>query len=412
MAIVNVLASAAIAMVVMGSPELSAGRQPTAPSQDPIRVVSNSHEVHFPEDVTFRLEAESDSAITQVTLNYNFAGRKVLAYGYPRFTPDESVSADFKLRTSGTSYVPVGVTIEYYYEIADASGYTLVTQTFSVDYRDPRYDWRELRQGDLLVLWHDLPEERVREVASEVERRLEPVKGVLGLDQIPVKTGVILSSRPEADRSFPRVSGAATRRHLYGGFAYGDFDLFVLAGLNVDGMVHEMTHLLMDEAVDSPLATVPAWLNEGLAMYFETRSGQRLATVEQAARNSTLLNLGSMNAVPGRPRDVRLFYAQAWSVVDYMVDTYGTERITSLLEVLNSGNRIDAAVQDVYGVSLQELEEQWVAKISGETPLAPRPDPGTAGTSFLIGGAVLIALLASAVGWLTRGASRSRRSET
>ena len=74
-------------------------------------------------------------------------------------------------------------------------------------------------------------------------------------------------------------------------------------------MVHEATHLLLDRAVDSPLARVPAWLNEGLAMYFESDSYRREATVARAARDSALLRLGAMNTVPGRPEDVRQFYA-------------------------------------------------------------------------------------------------------
>ena len=47
------------------------------------------------------------------------------------------------------------------------------------------YLWRELRQGELVLLWHDLPEERVREVAANVGRRLEEVKSVLGIVTAP-----------------------------------------------------------------------------------------------------------------------------------------------------------------------------------------------------------------------------------
>ena len=93
---------------------------------------------------------------------------------------------------------------------------------------------------------------------------------MLGLVTAPPMKAVILNNRREADRGLPTVSEAATRGHLYGGFAFRDYDLFVLLGLSEDGIVHEATHLMVNEAVDSPLARVPDWLNEGLATYFES----------------------------------------------------------------------------------------------------------------------------------------------
>ena len=408
MAVANIVVSVAIAVIAAGGPELSPRPQVAAPSSEPIRVVSTSHEVRFPDEVVFKLDAEADFSITDVTLYYVLAGQSTQVYGYPEFTPATRVTTDFSLRTSGASYLPSGVDIEYYYKISDAEGNTLETERNSLAYRDPRYRWRELRYGDLEILWHDLPASRVERVAAEVDRRLERVKRVLELDEAPPMRAVLLNSFREARRGFPVISEAASRGHLYGGFAFGAYDLFVLAGLSADGMVHEATHLLLDRAVDSPLARVPAWLNEGLAMYFESDSYRREATVARAARDSALLRLGAMNTVPGRPEDVRQFYAQSWSVVDYMIETYGVQRISRLLAALDDGQRIDRAIADVYGISLDELDDAWRREVTGTTTLAPRPDPGTTATTFLIAGAIAVALSVSAYRWLLH---RSRRSE-
>lgn len=401
--VLTVLASLVVAIVAMGAPGVS----PPPQSQSPIRVVSSSHEVRFPDEVVFRMEAESNSPITEVALYYRLARLRVKVYGYPEFTPAMHVSTDFRLKTGGSSYLPTGVDIEYYYRIGDASGYTLETDKYLLEYRDPSFPWQKLRQGDMVVLWHDLPADRVKEVAANVDRRLDAVKEMLGLDEVPPMKAVVLSDRREARRAFPVVSDTASREHLFGGFAFQDYDLFVLAGLSEDGMVHEMAHLLLDEAVDSPLARVPAWLNEGLSMYFEAGSQQRAPTLAQAVRHGELLSLRAMNAVPGRPQDVRVFYAQSWSIVKYMIDAYGTERMTSMIGAIGAGVPIDEAVQQAYGISLGELDARWRAEITGSTPLAARPDPGTIATSAIITGAIAIALLVSAFRWLTHVARPS-----
>ena len=402
MSILSLVAIGATAMAVMSAPDLS----PHLNSQGPIGVISNSHEVRYPDEVVFRLEAEAGSTITEVTLFYRLGRQDIRVYGYPAFTPAKRISTDFRLRTGGANYIPPGVDIEYFYQINDEAGNSLETQTYSLEYRDPRYRWQKLRQGELVLLWHDIPLDRVRVLAENVERRLQAVKQLLGLEEAPTVKAVLFVNRRETELGFPVISEAASAGHLFGGFAFPEYGLFVLAGLSEDGVVHEATHLLVDEAVGSPLGRVPAWLNEGLAMYSESSSYGRQAVVERAVRNDALLSLGTMNAVPGRPSDVRLFYAQAWSVVKYIVDTYGTERMTSLLRSMDSGARIDQAVEDVYDITLEELERRWRADLAGETPVAPRPDPGTIAVSGIIAGAIVIAVLASGYRWVAHRAGR------
>ncbi len=399
----GIIVSSVLALVAFGAPSGS----PQPQSEVPIRVVSNSHEVRYPDEVVFTLEAEATSRIVEVALYYRLARQSVKVYGYPNFTPSTRVSTDFRLKTGGASYLPTGLDIEYYYRIVDELGNSLETRRYSLEYSDPGYLWQELRQGGLVLLWHDLPEERVREVAANVGRRLEDVKNVLGLVTAPPMKAVILNNRREADRGLPTVSEAATRGHLYGGFAFRDYDLFVLLGLSEDGIVHEATHLMVNEAVDSPLARVPDWLNEGLATYFES-SGQRgEPALARAVRDGDLLSLPAMNSVPGRPEDVRVFYAQSRSVVSYLIDTYGPQRMTSLIRTLNGGSRIGAAVNEVYGVSLGELEDRWREDVIGSTTLTPRPDAGTIATTALIAGAIATAFVVWIYRWLTHRAGPS-----
>ncbi len=392
----------------------SAGGDQLMPSPNegvmPIRVISSSHSIAFPEEIVLRLVAESDSPITHVRLVYQLGQQDTRIYGYPEFTTSSRIDADFRIKTGGANFLPSGVDVTYYYHIGDADGNEFSSERYSLEYLDPKYDWQRYRLPGLEVLWHDRPASEVRAAALDVNERLEQVRDLLRLDETSTMKAVILNGRREATSSLPKVSDAATAGHLYGGFAYGAFDVFVLVGLGREGMIHEMTHLLIDDALTSPLGRLPAWLNEGLAMYFEGPNSWRERTVQDAYHRGQLMPLRSMGATPGVPSDVRRFYAQSWSVVDFMVEAYGMERMSALLGAIDSGMDTDEAVRVAYDMSLDELESRWKRQLGGDVIERLPADPGTVGTSFIIGGAVVVALTAVLFRWL-RGVPDAEETE-
>ncbi len=366
----------------------------------PIRVVSSSHDVNFPDNVVFKLEAESDSPITEVRLFYSLENRPVQVYGYPDFEPDKRITAEFSVKTGGSNYIPTGIEFEYFYQITDSGGNTLETPRFSFAYNDPRYEWQELIRGDLTVLWHNLPQEDVERVLDDVIGQLDAVRDMFGVTEFVPMKAVIVNGTLEARRAFPFTSSAATRTHLYGGFAFGEYGLFFMQGLSADTMVHEATHLLLNSATESPLARVPSWLNEGLSTYFERSGSRRAATVSRAERADDLLHLRNMGNQPGRPSEVGVFYAQSWSTVNFMVAAYGREKMGELIGTINDGNRIDDAISKTYGVTVDELEQLWKADLKGKPVTLTRLDIGTVATASMFSGAFMIAVIASIWRWI------------
>ena len=404
----------------------AAAQEASGGAPDSIRVVSAEGRVHFPEGMTFTLRAESDSPITAVSIHYSLGGLPYTVYGYPDFSPGNSVAASFTVRSDGARYLPSGLDINYHYLIENAAGDSLRTASRTLTYLDPGFRWQSTTVGSIEVLWHDRDRSAVEAAAAEVDSRVAEVMRVLGLDSAPVMRAVILNDRREATRSLAQVSRAATEGHLYAGFAYGQYDLFLLAGLDVSGMVHEMVHLLLDEALVSPLARVPAWFDEGLAMYFEPGSGGTDRSVLSAARAGTLLTLSSMQAQPGRPGDVRLFYAQARSLTAHIISEYGEDRLSDLIAAVGAGARFEDAAMSIYGLGTGELEAEWRESVGAvrddPVPTAEserrsyepshRADPGTMGTSLLLALAASFAAAVTGGGWLLRRRRRAQRPET
>ena len=136
---------------------------------------------------------------------------------------------------------------------------------------------------------------------------------------------------------------------------------------------HELVHFLLDEAMGPLVQLVPAWLNEGLAEYGSTAPSPSYDfALDSAIAQDRLIPLTSLNVPPGVPRDAILMYGEGKSVVTFMVETHGPEKLRGLLRRLGEGVSIDDALEATYGFDRAGLEQQWRRAI-GAPPL-PQAD--------------------------------------
>lgn len=87
-----------------------------------------------------------------------------------------------------------------------------------------------------------------------------------------------------------------------------------------------------------------------------------------------LLPITSMPVLPGDPEDVIIFYGQARSIVEYMIAAYGPAAMRELLAVFREGANMDDAIEQVYGISRIELENQWREIIGAPMYVPPERD--------------------------------------
>ena len=368
-----------------------------------IRIVESSHRIEFPDRIVFTLEAEAPPEIQSARLYYTLGSQGVKVYTYPvRFTNSENIKAQFVVNTGRDGFIPQGAYIEYYYVFTDSLGNSVMSDSRAFEYLDPRYNWQRLVQDDFTLIWHNRPERAVRRLAADVSVRLRAVRELFGLEGDYDFRAVIINSRAEANRSFPPLSDTAQDTFLYGGFAFDKYGVLVVAGLNRDSLIHELTHLMFAERLDSPRAKPPIWLNEGLAMYFEPGGGYRESDVQRALRTGGLIPLRHMRSIPGKPDDVRLFYSQSASMVRFLMDEFGQERMDMLLTELNEGRKIEDALIHTYGVGVDELDKGWRRHLAGETSIFEIRDPGALGTSAIIGAALLVTTSAILIRWLKK----------
>jgi hypothetical protein len=193
--------------------------------------------------------------------------------------------------------------------------------------------------------------------------------------------------RREFPGGYPGKAFHVDRRVPTGGFRGGrrwergmggTLDMYVawpVTGLK-KSLSHELAHAVM--RIRMPRATdVPAWLDEGIATYLELSCDMRgrpksrqvrhdlLAAVRETRVAGKLLSWSEMIQAPRtlfQVNGARARYAQAWSMIHYLVEESGGEhRLRKYLGIVaeESGSRLNDFLR-AYGTDLEKVEAAWL----------------------------------------------------
>ena len=126
-------------------------------------------------------------------------------------------------------------------------------------------------------------------------------------------------------------------------------------------LFHEYTHALV--RVITP--RVPAWLDEGLAQYFEGVDGTSGLKSASASRAVTALHLAGMeDRIPAfTGPGAGTAYLLSLSAVRYLIDTYGMYRVKDVLDGLGEGAGTAKAINAGLALSYEEFEERWKSSL-------------------------------------------------
>jgi hypothetical protein len=128
---------------------------------------------------------------------------------------------------------------------------------------------------------------------------------------------------------------------------------------------HEMGHIIFREFVGFDNPAVPPWLDEGVASYQQDLASPAAnLTIKGALRENRLTPLNKLSAIkPQSMTDsgtVNLFYAQAVSVVDYLMKKFGQDRFIVFCQALRDKKDLAKALILAYSFNnIEELDEAW-----------------------------------------------------
>jgi hypothetical protein len=172
-----------------------------------------------------------------------------------------------------------------------------------------------------------------------------------------------------AGTGLPAWSNAATRYEPEKVIqAYVGYPTFLTVELP-----HEIAHLVFREYVGPDNGEVPLWLDEGVALLHE--EGSRTSLLETFMRKklasgewirlTDLLKVSEgteLASWKSQGPSVSLFYAEAYSLVKFLVSSYGERRFVEFLRRLKQEESLEEALEGTYGRpfrDLSHLEREW-----------------------------------------------------
>lgn len=347
---------------------------PTSHAQSGPTVTDGGADFSFPDRLVFHASAESTSEIEKVRLRYKILPDGSSASGEAEFQPGTSISATFALQgpDQPAFYLAPGATIEYHWEVTDADGNTGRTEDATLFYDDDRFQWSHLEQGGVTIYFYAGDEEDAQDMLDVAAESMAEMTTLLGaMIDFPVKVW-IYDSVGDMRPALPRRSATYEESVITAGIRITTDTVLVLGGASsFDTLRHELTHVVTAAAGESAFGTLPAWLDEGTAVYSQDDPEGFADAIESAIDRGNVLSVRSITSSPGDPGKVNLFYGQSWHLVKYLVDTYGEEKFAGLFAAIKTGKRIDNALDAVYGFDQDGLEDEWRAA----NGLPPRQTP-------------------------------------
>jgi hypothetical protein len=233
------------------------------------------------------------------------------------------------------------------------------------------------------VWWHDRTDslgQRAAEIAQRaLDRQAELFNTTL---DFPIR--VLIYNNQEEFAAWHR-----TPTDLIGGQAFPGFGITAQIVENAywenewlnNVLPHEISHLYFYQVTYNPLSDPPSWLNEGVAQYNEFGNHEyALREVRQDILAGKYIPLRALQG--GFGYDEEKFgrsYDESLSVVKYLVDTYGEQGLSDLLAAYKDGKSTTEAFSAALGVTLEELEYDWLASLGASAdlyPTATAPTPG------------------------------------
>ncbi len=362
-----------VILLLLGGPILGG---PGVQAQAAIRIVAATEGYSFSESLSFALEAQSATPIVEVILFYGMVDEPLVRRIYPDFVPGTDIQINHTERLEPGQFAP-GTMLRTWWQIKTEERASLKTEVRVFEYTDTSQQWRALQGAQVDIFWYGRDEKGARDLLGKAEAALERLRSEMGVPIAErIRIYIYNSQRDMQPALSPRSEGYDDRVTTLG-VAMGH-DTLLLLGTHRDvesTLAHELSHIVVGIATDNPYADLPRWLDEGLAMYAEgTLPVGNQRALDDAIENDALLSIRSMTSYSGQASQVDLFYGEAFSIVDWMLRDLGQDKMQQLLMVFREGVRQEQALQRVYGMGLDQLDNSWRASLGlgpRRTPTAP-----------------------------------------
>jgi hypothetical protein len=320
----------------------------------------------FPDVIDFNLDIETENPIKDIRLHY-FVERKsfsdvtqeIIVAIPTLFQPEMTVNWEWDMRTTGS--MPSGTVIRYWWTVIDSGDNKYSTDIASVTFNDDDYDWHTLNQNNVTLYWYSGDQSFAADLMQTCQETLVRLGEDTGAYlETPVRIYIYSSSTA-------LKNAMVYAKEWTGGVAYPSYGAIAIGitQSNIEwgkrALAHEIAHLVTDQMTENPYNIIPVWLNEGISMYAEGElESEYEYYLEAAVAEESLISVQSLCSPFSAYSDKGyLSYAESYSIVAFLIENYGQQKMHQLLTVFQNGSTYDDALMSVYGFDLAELNNLW-----------------------------------------------------
>ena len=347
----------------------------------PVRFLDGGLESNFPEDIRFYASFETDIDIVDVRVRFSTGPVTTGQYDYLDLTERTGSLIDgeliWRVNTSAR-YMPPGTTIDFVFEAIDEDGNEYLSEQYSQIMLDARYEWDVVTRGPIHIYYHGPVQVRAERLADAAKESMDLMGPITGSETETPIFVTLYNNNAEMIGAVSARSATISRELITEGQAFFDHSVVLVLSGNRDigTLTHELTHILVGRAAGGSNALVPLWLNEGLAEYGNLDKGlSYVYYLDWAIDTGRLIPFSRLQTFPGEPNMVIVSYGQSRNFVEYLIETYGADKIAETIASIAEGRSGDIAIRNVYGKTVQQLDNEWRAKIGADPYVPPTPTP-------------------------------------
>ena len=243
--------------------------------------------------------------------------------------------------------LPPGAEIQYSWRIEDAAGHELETPWKTVQFNDNRYSWKSLTEGNISLFWYDGDQSFAQELMDSASEALNKLAQDTGAHLEQAVDIYIYASSQDL------LGALIYPQEWTGGVTFSEYGIIVIGiapdnlGWGKGAMAHELAHLVTYQMTSNPYSDIPTWLNEGLSMYAEGSLDPTFESLlDKAISEDKLFSVQTLSSnFPADPEGARLSYAESYSLIQFLIQHYGQEKMLSLLSTFKQGSTYDNALE-------------------------------------------------------------------
>lgn len=333
----------------------------TAASADTIEADEPRELIEDPLGITFTVRVRAAAGLESAELIYKVLNPDgdVGGSGPGTFTTGVETDVTFTLETQTFErFIPVGSTFVYHWELVDSEGDEFSTPEREFVFLDGRYNWTTLTRNGVTAFWYGNNEDKAMSMLDVTRESIDNISALLETSVPYTVKVVVYGSEAEGELAQRPRGGLDLLINTQGQRAAPD--LLIIYEPIADVIRHEAAHIVTHVAGDGPFTSLPSWIDEGVAVFAQSAlSGGYSSAIDFGIATDTTLSLREMGAPTNRAELVNLFYGQSYSVVQFLVEQYGAEKLAEAFRVHYAGSRIDDALLAAYGFDQNGLYNTW-----------------------------------------------------